>query len=213
MPRTWLILCVFLVIPSVLLGDSGLDRAPWLLQSGDRIALRANARAQLSDEAAVPAAEPSLTIKGSENPELIMPWELLQHLLANAYGDDSQARDAFRRTYEPHLQRSGFDSAFWDELEAIVRPLLVIRRSARQLAREFDHLSAPERHQRTARLRVLEHDTCRERAAALEAARAELGPGFVRFLYEAVAPHMTMVVWGTALDSQHLQYVERGCEQ
>ena len=57
-------------------------------------------------------------------------------------------------------------------------------------------------------------ETCRQLALALAMARAEYGAeAFDRFLYETVAPHLTMVYERSSEEAARLRSQERGCRK
>ena len=157
------------------------------------------------------AAAPAFVIDGNRNPELFLPWEVMDELLENASGD-LRAVQPGRRAYRDAVEASGWDETiFWPTLERLARNYAATKDAAirfqMRTARRADTLSRSEILERDR----LNHEVCSSRAETLQAARARFGAAaFDRFLYTAVAPHMGMASMG-ATDARTLRWIEGGC--
>jgi hypothetical protein len=179
-------------------------RKAWELQDEERLAKRldsgaraerllAHARRQreLTGKPAPEGATWFDSIDGAAEPELFLPWELFDSLAGEA-ADAVQGKRTM--TTAADLRAAGFDeTTFWRDLHSIAAEFLARKRRLREVHQEG------LRRARTAsglELRALEAEwfdqraaECRERLAALDAARAHFGAAaFDRFLYAVVAP-------------------------
>lgn len=180
----------------------------------DRVRAHQAAHANHAGQSALGAVDstpPPFIIDGNRNPELFMPWEIMDALLENVSGD-LRAVQGDRRAYRDAIEASGWDeTVFWSTLERLARSYAaakdaVIRLQTRT-SRRIDALSRSETLERDR----LNHEVCSSRAETLQAARAAFGPAaFDRFLYTAVAPNMAMASIKPT-DARTLEWIEGGC--
>lgn len=185
---------------------------PWRLSWEERMALRfdpetdtvrARGSAQTLDE-----ATPSprvVVIKGSRQPELFTGGELFNQLLSTGFAPDPRARAFWRQQYEK-AGVPGAPESFWQRLEEVAAPILEIRERERRAIERWKVDGTPV----TADWELPAPATqCQVRARGLAAARQEFTPQrFDRFLYQAVAPHMTVA---SSMNQSELEFVEAGC--
>lgn len=100
----------------------------------------------------------------------------------------------------------GTPESFWQRLAEVAAPILEIRERERRAIERWKVDGTPV----TADWKLPAPATqCEVRARALAAARQEFTPQrFDRFLYQAVAPPMTVV---SSMNESELTYVEEGC--
>lgn len=151
-------------------------------------------------------------ISGRTHPELLVPWELFDHMMEMAYADDPEVRSIFREAKRSSLASSGLPADFWDKLEAVSVAYLSDRRQTRDLHKRLVSDPAVKN-----RIRIqtasLENLKCRDRAMAIAAARQEFGEKFDRFLYEGIAPNMTIAVGRLGRISQTREHeIDGGCK-
>ena len=151
------------------------------------------------------APKPHDVIVGSREPQLFFPFELFERALTLAYADDAKTREAYREAKEYQRKALGLPSDLWERLDAISTVYRADRRREREIA-----LSTDPNLNRSAELQLVDKAICRDRFAALNEARAEFGPAFIRFLYVAVAPETTTVVFRRP-DAKVLTFVNGGC--
>ena len=133
------------------------------------------------------APRPYDVIDGSRDPHLFFEFELFDRLVTMAFADDEATRRAYRAMKDQHLQRLGMPADLWQRLEPLVVPYRATRTRHRELAS-----SGPRGNGRE--LALIRSQLCRDRVAAIAAARTEFGPQFSKFLYSAIAPTMRQIV-------------------
>ena len=184
------------------------DKAAWEWTTAERIARRldpAASRERLTSARGfmvevVPAPSRQFAIDGARNPEVLLPWELMDTFLSsNALAAASHVAQA---AYEPDLALLGWEEAqFWADMHAIKRDYAQARSALQKL------LSVTERHERV--IVALNRRICSARADALTAARAKYA-AFDQFLYLAVAPRVALRS-SLATDAVTLNWIEGGC--
>jgi hypothetical protein len=204
-------------------------KAPWRWTLDERLAGRDNAvaaTARLLDarmressllaKTASTSKQPTLDdfdfISGKTHPELFVPWELFDHMMEMAYADDPEVGSNFREARRSSLASSGLPADFWNKLEAISVAYLSDRRQTRDLHKRAVSDSALKNRIRiqTASLETLK---CRDRAAAIAPAHQNFGEKFDRFLYEGIAPTMTITVGRSGRISPTREHeIEDGCQ-
>lgn len=191
--------------------DSVAGEEPWRVSWEKRMALRFG-----PDEGGMPSSiqqdDPMtpppgvVVIKGVERPELLTGIELFGQLLSTAFAPDPRARDFWRETYGRAGLPGSNDSEFWQRIEELAAPILEIRERERGAIERWKLDGTPPTADWELPAPALQ---CQVRARALAAARREFTPQlFDRFLYEAVAPRMTIV---SSRNESELRYVEEGC--
>jgi hypothetical protein len=144
-------------------------------------------------------------INGSRNPELFLPTELLDSLIRRGY----LGEPAWREILAPDIADLGLPPNFWEELEIVAASYLDVMRKKHAIAlRGRDH---PElRIEAKREIAKVAANLCRDRAAALRAARAHFGPAFEQLLYMSIAPGL-VISTNDPLDPLRLQAREDGC--
>jgi hypothetical protein len=195
-------------------GTVSLGAHAWDLSDAERIERRAAANesgnhGKRVESAGVRFAE---RLEGAEHPELLLPYELFDHLL-NAVGTDDRLRDNAHTLYDPKLKLLGYDVAgFWSRLSSLAHSY-VDARSARH-----GHLGSTS-FTTTSGKRFfvpISRDLCVARVATLQDARRAFGAKqFDRLLYTVVAPGISETTTGnmTMEDrAEQLRYMTGGCQ-
>ena len=147
-------------------------------------------------------------VHGNMNPELLMPSELFGELVSLLFSEKPDTRLGFRALLEDRAQKAGIAAFDWSALETLLAPYELNRRWIEPPASRRQEASA-ERTRAQPSFEDFSRQQCSQRAAALEAARREYGRDrFDRFLYEVVAPMMSISGTTTAVE---LRRIEDGC--
>jgi hypothetical protein len=159
----------------------------------------------------VSSASGEVVVIGRENPELLLGFELMDHLTI-AFDSNPRKRRNARERIAGRTASLRLSDDFWERLEPLVQPFLdswmeqkrVQQRLATAIGSELEWLK--HENQR------LENLGCSSRAQALAAARNEFGrETFDRFLYEGVAPD-AIVIMTPGDASESLRWLEGGCQ-
>ncbi|HEX7150029.1 MAG TPA: hypothetical protein VF618_00980 [Thermoanaerobaculia bacterium] len=187
--------------------DDRKSQPAWKLSDEERLARRFDPQS-MKERRAKEATEPfgfkretdaakddtTNVIVGARNPELLMPWELFNHLMNTTNLPEEDHRDGWRRIYEERATALEIPADFWQRLDRVTesyRALIASRWEAEALLNNDDR---GDDSAAIARLQDIEKASCSERARALERARLELGrEWFDRFLYTAPARSLTVV--------------------
>lgn len=152
-------------------------------------------------------------VDGAENPEIFLPWELFDRLLALGFSPDAGSRTVWRKIFQPTLESLGFDATFWQTLEEVAQEPLRIRSRLHGLREQIKKEPQARQAELRAEMGKVGSGTCMERAAALSKAKEVFGAQrFQRLLYQGVAPHTKAVM---PLDSswmERLRWMEGGCQ-
>lgn len=189
---------------------------PWLLDDATRIARRfdpvlAAERAALVGTCIGEPCARRVVVDGNRNPELILPWELM-NALKDAFDPDPELARHYRSAYAYRSNGLVADDAFWERFGDIAKPWLeAVWEPPPPLTippEELDERQrAVTREAAKRRYRLL----CAMRADALDVARAAFGRcAFDRFLYEAVAPGRVVSSYDETAESA--AWVEGGCQ-
>jgi hypothetical protein len=150
-------------------------------------------------------------ISGRDHPELLLPWELFDHMMTMAYADDPEVRSIFRGAKSSSLTHSGLPVDFWDRLEAVSVAYLSDGRQIRDLHKKVVTDVAVKRRI-AIQTHALENLKCRDRAAAIAAARKDFGERFDQFLYTGIAPNMSIAIARLGQITPELEHeIEGGC--
>lgn len=210
------LLCVLLLLFAV-----SSAKEPWKWTDEERIAARTDrteaksrVRVALSsgDVQAVSVAvadgkQLTDVIDGHRNPELFLPTELFEATvnLGLILPDD------WRDTWANGAAGAGLPDDFWKRLPIVAEPFvndLRRRQDLFELARDADR---NERLKYDRQLAALAPTLCRDRAAALAAARKEFGEPLDRFLYLTVAAGKSITYYDEEQDRSRLEEQTRGC--
>ena len=148
-------------------------------------------------------------IRGRETPELFLPMELFNALMESGFlaGEDYQAE--YRERIQQRAVALGFGKDLWSRLERVTGSYLTLQRRRERLATQREPLSAKE----TAELEAISNRSCAVRARALAMAKKEFGEeSFLRFLYETVAPSISISYEVNAQAAENLRRMEGGCQ-
>jgi hypothetical protein len=148
------------------------------------------------------------SIDGKREPELFLPGELFHALLSDAFPDNALQQEEMRSRIEERAAVIGFGSDLWIRLERVAAPYLRLR--------DERNLHALEALARSEAFEDSEKDSlarCRALARALADAKAEFGDKvFLRLLYEAKAPTMSLGYSSNEGLSDRLRFMEGGCQ-
>jgi hypothetical protein len=196
---------------------------PWQWSPEERLARRfdpAAMKERSSPEATEPFGisverAPQLArdvVIGKRNPELFLPFEVFRHLAATAFAPDLMTRNIFRYLYEQKSRPLGISPDIWAALERVASPYLNSLEEERSLAAGLAGASAAAKRRILAAIKVVQEPQCELRFQALSAARQAIGREiFDRFLYQVVAPQMT-VHSDDEPDPARLRYIDGGCK-
>ena len=155
------------------------------------------------------------TIDGWRDPELFMPSELFNSILAGVRVEQEIASGT-RTTYRQKILDAGWDvDLFWQTVEEASAEYwkTTNERLAIQRAALSQPLTLAERRALSIKAESLNVPGCRLRAHALQTVRQKLGAEkFDRFLYEAIAPKISIssnLPFGN--EEWRLLYIEGGC--
>ena len=141
------------------------------------------------------SSQPYDVVLGAQHPELFLTYELFDNMAGQAFSDDSRMRIVYRETIERQRAAAGLPKDWLDRLEGLSASYL--RSSKRVYDGERDIAS--------------QELMCRDRFAAMTAARREFGPAFDHFLYSAVAPDMFIFAISKP-ETDSLRRIEEGCQ-
>lgn len=124
-------------------------------------------------------------IIGREHPELFLPHELFDSLVKRGFVGETV--ETWRLIHSDDLVVAGLPADFWDRLEPLARDFIADLQETQHVLTAHPHPTAAERESANAAAEAIHPKLCRDRAAALRAARAAFGPALDQFLYTAVA--------------------------
>lgn len=188
-----------LLVPALLLALSAIagDFRPEPASDRDRIARRFDlSAAEQRRAAAIAAARIARDTKadvvlGSEDPELLLPWELVDRL-ANVLGDDV-VLETYRERWTSRGSERYLGDDFVNRLRAALGPLLNAEAKRRALQAELSR-DAGNREAIQAEWSRVNSSICRLRADVLAESHKTFGhKNFQRFLYEVVAPEAVVL--------------------
>lgn len=171
---------------------AGQTKPAWEWTDDERIAARTNPtlaaiRVGSASQGAPTGLQPADVIDGKRDSALFLPVELFESVVRHGFLDDG-----FREAFAHQIAASGLPADFWPRLERIADRYIDDLRDASE------------------RSAALQPTLCGDRAAALAAARAELGPALDRFMYAYVAPSRKDIL-GDLPDASRLTAMSQGC--
>ena len=203
------------------LEKGGTEKAAWQWTIDERLAARLLpenmlARSQKSLEPSGQGHGQAIVdvVDGSRNPELLLPWEVFESLLSNAFSENAEYRESYRQSVAPADPE--MSKHLWAALEQAAGAFLQRRSTERELGSELGRAAPQERDAILRRIEKVQSNQCALRAEGLRRVRAHFAEGiFDRYLYEKVA-HLVRQM-GEVGDSlaeyeETLRRVEGGCQ-
>lgn len=189
----------------------GDGRKPWELTVAERIAARTSPAAIAAHSNAA-SGSARFVLKGQADAALFMPSELFSWLLGGI-DPDPRFRDVTRAFIADDLKPFGYDErTFWNDIATVSQQYTALNAKQRALTSEAQTATPQKQRAIRAELERIGRQLCAARAAALAAARKQLGSRFDEFLYTAVAPQITLgTVVPDATTAEHLKRIEGGC--
>ena len=153
-------------------------------------------------------------VDGGRDPELLMPWEIMQYV-SGAFESGDAALSAYAERWRTRGAAAQLGDDFVPRLRAIMQPILDATSEMRRLQAQLPADDAAERERMQARRSTVNRSLCRLRAQALATARQTFGEErFHTFLYEAVAPDVVIVSTAASSPEATLdlwKWYEEGC--
>lgn len=177
----------------------------------DRAASAARRRVAIAEGDARSDFEGNVVL-GRHNPELLMPWELMEGL-PQAFSNDVATRSKYRAKWARGSRYLGED--MWTRLHAIAGPFIDADLENARLQRQLKTATGAEREKLEASRQLVNGSLCRLRADAIAAARTTFGKElFDAFLYEVLAAD-AVILTSTSGSPESLAgtwlWVEGGC--
>ncbi len=158
------------------------------------------------------AAAAANLVEGSQDPELLLPHEVFDQLLTRAFFSRLEDATPAREEISSAARLRGLGDGFLDDLQELAGPYLQTRSAQKAYPAIYGTTPDPEKREVMQEMERAWHAVCRARNEALQAARSRYGEEpFHRFLYEAVAPAMTVRVTDTASNRERLRFEAQGC--
>ena len=162
--------------------------------------LKKAARDGHKDEEAI-VAKLAYVVDGTETPELLLPTELWDSLIATAFDSNPDISSHWRKVYRDRAVGISLPEDFWDRLAVHVA---AYRKAGEPLA------AARERRDRPA-VEAAWRELCHAHFETLRSARNEFGDEiFLRFLYQSAAYGLVVSDYKAA-DPEKLRLDEEGC--
>jgi hypothetical protein len=204
------------------------NKPPWEWSVQERLAARFDAAAvqkrvdamldrrhaqsgSLASNAMADRVRPADYIDGHAHPELFLPTEILTMFIRSAYaGGEDETADGFRISAAQNATELGLPGEFLAVFEREAQALIALQMEESALR---DALSEGKRERETIirELARLESEQCPLRVAVLQSLRKQYGSEVDRFLYAALAPGMSRVIFSPIPDPQALRLAEQGC--
>ncbi|HEX6640583.1 MAG TPA: hypothetical protein VF215_05690 [Thermoanaerobaculia bacterium] len=154
----------------------------------------------------------SFVVDGGANPELFMPWELMDSLLGGAERTSDDGVNHFKAGLHRDIIAFGWKpEEFWAEIDRIGSEYQRTKREASRHPRFQSRLNDAASRPNDVEGEDLQQQLCRVRAEALHDARLEFGKSrFDEFLYAVVARDLVLIS-DAPLSSDELHRIEQGC--
>lgn len=219
-PRVLILLGTCLLFPSVWAGaatESG-AKSPHRWSTTERLEKRLNdddiRRRKLAMDSGVVVPEGGYIIDGRKDPELFLPWELFNHLLAVAYSGDAESQQVFRQAVERNLGSVQLPDDFWKRLGSVASEYLESISLQRSRASELKTASSLEARALSEQLQELQASDCLLRYRAFISAEEQFGSQLLRLiLYKGLAPETFIVAPETEGEVERLLFVQGGCHE
>lgn len=196
-------------------GTKAARRAPESWSTEERIAARVDPRlasdrvaraARDATKAPAPGRRVADVIRGREQPELLLPTQVFEATIRHGFLN----AEVWREVHAGQLAAAGLPTTFWDEMAEVAAPFIQDLRLQRA-ALLRSHANPAEKDQVAREIAGGAATLCRDRVKALRAARARYGPALDRFMYQYVAPGITITT-DQPWDAEMLRRQEAGCE-
>jgi hypothetical protein len=188
---------------------------PWRISTLERLEqwrLLAD-EALAGDSAGAKSRDAVVRVSGRERPELFFQWQLLEHLLSNAFIAPPEHRAIYRQGIETRAAALGFGADLWSHLERAGATWIENRERQAGLADRLASAGRGELPRLRRELDQLAAADCELRSAALDAAAHAFGARELeRLLYRAVAPDFNVVANVSDLDLDQLRRIQEGCQ-
>lgn len=149
------------------------------------------------------------SIKGSDNPELLTPTEVLGTFVRAAYSFDDRVAQNFLNDAREKSRQFGMPTDFMDVMKKEVAETAEWERKAREIRARLTQGAGNETDILLSDLEAAETEACRTRAAALAALRKRF-PDFDRYLYSSIAPGV-FYTFSDSTTIERLRREEDGC--
>ncbi|MCU1230759.1 MAG: hypothetical protein JWO97_3643 [Acidobacteria bacterium] len=159
------------------------------------------------------ARYPSIIV-GARDPELFMPWELFDDVVRHAYSSDPASRAEIRAQIEQRAKQANFrlPDGFWAELGRTAKPWIDLGDRVQRAGRQLRLANPIETRELRHDLDQARDEACTVRFNAFNAVREHFGANWIaQFLYETVAPDVTLIRAAGADDPVQVLSFEGGC--
>jgi len=154
---------------------------------------------------------PTDSVHGSDHPELLMPFEIMNVFTQAAFGADDETARVVRKDSARKARAIGLPETFLDEFENAARAFIGQQREELRLREHAYAGDATERSRTRARLQELRTLECHSRADAMRHLRKVFGHRFDQFLYSVIAPSVSRDIF-EPITAQQLRNQEEGCQ-
>lgn len=179
-------------------------------------AKRAAKRAEMAGRSRQPlgdfgASRPADSIHGSDHPELLMPFEIVNVFTQAAFGADDETARVIRKDAAKKARALGLPETFVDDFERAAHTFIAEQREELRLLEHAYAGTDGDRARTEARLQELRTLECRSRAEAIRHLQKAFGKKFERFLYSAIAPSVSRDIF-EPITAEQLRHQEEGCQ-
>jgi len=151
-------------------------------------------------------------VDGAQDPQLLLPHEVFDHLLTKAFFSRPEEAAQAREEIAGAARLRGLGDGFLDDLGRLAADYLQVRHAQDVYPTVYATTPNPEKEKVSEEMDRAWYAVCRARNEALQAVRSLHGEEtFYRFLYEAVAPSMTVRVADASLIRDRLRFEAQGC--
>jgi hypothetical protein len=172
---------------------------------------RVLAQARRSGHPTPDVARPAEVLRGSQHPELLMPFEIFSSFTRAAYGEE----DATARTVRDSALRKavpiGLPADFLETWQSVAHGFITLQREELNVRQAVYTGKSADVKRDTERIRELERLACQSRTKAMRELRTRFGARFDEFLYRVAAPNVTRIL-GDPGTADQLRSEEEGCQ-
>jgi len=215
-----ILVLMFAAVPA-LAGGAPRVKDAWEWTIDERVASRhdpvlaAARRAVALKEGQLSADSDLNVVLGSRNPELLLPWELMDRLLVAFTFRDAAVSKKYRERWFADAEGSPLGPDAFARIETLLREFIDASSETERLQAALDKAGPQERPTLQLQWEKANDSICPLRAKALNDARETFGrANFDRFLYDVIAPGA--VILTTPAKNPHSRaelesWVEGGC--